>query len=69
MKATVSSVPRPLRPATTKPASRSATQLPIRNVGRALACPRRASMIASVPASRVAEEAGTSAVQYLASTK
>jgi hypothetical protein len=63
MKAAVSSVPRPVRPATTKPAKRSATQLPVRTAGRAVACPRRASMLARVPASRVAEAAGTSAVQ------
>ena len=42
---------------------RSATQPLIRTAGRALACPRRASMIARVPANRVAEVAGTSAAQ------
>jgi hypothetical protein len=40
MKAAVSSVPRPVRPATVKPAIRSTTQLLIRTAGRALASPR-----------------------------
>jgi len=62
-KAAVSSVPRPVRPATAKPATRSAAQLLIRTAGRVLACPRRASMMVRVPASRVAEVAGISAVQ------
>jgi hypothetical protein len=62
-KATVSSVPRPARPATVTPAIRSATQPLIRTAGRVLAGLRRVSMIVSVPASSVAEAAGTSAVQ------
>jgi hypothetical protein len=62
-KAAVSSVPRPVRPATAKAAASTATQAPTSAAGRALACPRRASIVASAPASSVAEQAGTSAVQ------
>jgi hypothetical protein len=69
MKAAVSSVPRPLRPATMQPVVRSAAQLLIRTAGRVVACPRRASVMARVAASRVAEVAGTSAVQSLARAK
>ncbi len=69
MKAAVSSVPRPVRPATVDPATRSATQALISTAGRAFACPRRASMVASAAASSDAEEAGTSAAQYPESAK
>ena len=65
----MSSVPRPVRPATVNATARSAAQAPINTAGSAVARPRRASMVASAPASSVAEEDGTSAVQYAESVK
>jgi hypothetical protein len=59
----------PVRPATVNPVARSAAQAPIIPAARAFARPRRASIVASVPARRVAEEDGTSAVKYPESAK
>jgi hypothetical protein len=58
-----------VRPAAAKAAASSAAHEPIRTAGRALAWPRRASIVASAPASSVAEEDGTSAAQYAESAK
>jgi hypothetical protein len=65
----VSSVPRPVRPATAAAAARSVAHAPISTADRAVACPRTASIVASVPARRVAAEDGTSAAKYPESAK
>src|SRR5713101_3719986 len=59
----VRSTPRPLRPATAYPVARKPIQVPITTAARSCACPRRASIVARVPARMAADEEGTSAVQ------
>ena len=61
--AAVSSAPRPARPRTRQAVTSITAQVLIRIDGRSLACPRRLSRTASVPARKAAEEEGTSAVQ------
>src|SRR5215472_8111276 len=69
MNAAVRSVPRPVRPATAYPVTSVAAHVPIRMDCSGLACRRRVSITASVPASSVADDDGMSAVQYRARAK
>jgi hypothetical protein len=68
--ATVSAVPRPARPDRPARVMSSAAQASASAAGRrGIPAPRRVSITASVPASSVAEKAGTSAVQNPESVK
>ena len=67
--AAVSSAPRPTRPAMRYAVISMAAQVPIRTTDRGFGRPRQVSSTASVPARKVAEDEGTSAVQYRSRVK
>jgi hypothetical protein len=62
-------VPKPSRPRIRYAVTSIAAHAAIRTDGQSLACPRMLSSRASVPASTVAEEDGTSAVQSCSKAK